>query len=302
MKIKIIFLVIILITLGAILWYGNATAPHGNSPESPTGYKNTSYNIGGTNVTLENGHAETPAAPGSASKTVTEYFGNEIRKDLNDDGREDVVFLLTQNSGGTGTFFYVVAAVATDNGYVGSKAFPLGDRIAPQTTESGNGKVVIVNYADRRPNEPMTTQPSVGKSASLVLDAQTLEWGVVETDFEGEADPSKMTLTMKTWNWIKALYNNGQQIVPQDSKRFTLTFLPEGRFTATTDCNSIIGNYEVKKNAISFEQTATTQRYCKGSQEREFAGLLADSASYHFTSKGELILDLKFDSGSVIFR
>jgi hypothetical protein len=45
-----------------------------------------------------------------------------------------------------------------------------------------------------------------------------------------------------------------------------------------------------------------TKMYCEGSQESVFTGLLENTHSYHFTSKGELIFNLKFDSGSVIFR
>src|SRR3989344_1595476 len=94
----------------------------------------------------------------------TSYFGNEIKTDLNGDGREDVVFLLTQETGGSGTFYYVVAALDTGRGYVGSEALFLGDRIAPQTTEKGRGRIVVVNYADRTSGESFSTPPSVGKS------------------------------------------------------------------------------------------------------------------------------------------
>ncbi len=118
-------------------------------------YKNIEYTIDGQHIKLVNGVSEIPAAPGSASKIVTRYFGNEVRHDLNGDGKEDIVFLVTQSTGGTGTFYYVVAALAMPNGgYVGSQALLLGDRIAPQTTgmsrEVGKENIVVVNYADRK--------------------------------------------------------------------------------------------------------------------------------------------------------
>jgi hypothetical protein len=138
-----------------------------------------------------NGFAETLAAPDSASKVITRYFGNEAYEDLNGDGREDVVFLLSQNTGGSGTFFYAVGAIITDDGYVGTDGYLLGDRIAPQTINpSPNPRhkdVVVVNYADRAPGEPMSAQPSVGKSAYLKLDSSRMQWGIVEPDFEGES-------------------------------------------------------------------------------------------------------------------
>jgi hypothetical protein len=154
-------------------------------------YKNIAYMIDGQSVKLTNGSAETEAAPGSASKITTRYFGNELHTDLNGDGKEDVVFLLTQNPGGSGTFFYAVAALNTGNEYLGSDGYLLGDRIAPQTTEvSQNPKqkyVVVVNYMDRATGESMITPPSVGKSVYLNLDAANMMWGIVEPNFEGES-------------------------------------------------------------------------------------------------------------------
>ncbi len=153
--------------------------------------RNAEYLVEGQVVKLENGVAETAAAPGSASKTVTRYFGNEVVTDLDGDGRDDVAFILTQEGGGSGTFFYAAAALNTEKGYVGSDAYFLGDRISPQnTTVSTNPRhqrVVVFNYADRAEGEAMTVQPSVGKSVYLKLDPVSMRWGIVEPDFAGES-------------------------------------------------------------------------------------------------------------------
>lgn len=159
-------------------------------------YKNATYVIDGKSVTLVDGLSEVEAAPGSAAKIVTRYFGNEVRHDLNDDGREDIAFLLTQETGGSGIFFYVVAALNTPAGYVGSDAVLLGDRIAPQSTHMEEGattnetmrkNVIVVNYADRILGEPFTVQPSLGKSIWLKLDPNTMKFGEVAQNFEGES-------------------------------------------------------------------------------------------------------------------
>lgn len=269
-------------------------------------YRNATYIIDGEPVTLIDGVAETEVAPDSASKIITRYFGNELIADLNNDGREDVVFVLTQETGGSGTFYYTVAALNTGDGYIGSEAYLLGDRIAPQTTELSQNpnhqNVIIVNFADRAPGEPMSTQPSVSKSVWLKLDPQTMQFGVVEQDFEGEVDPSRMSLTMKEWMWSSALYNDGRSIEPDQPNAFILTFTEDGRFSATTDCNYISGSYIADGYSISFERIAMDERFCPESQETEFLVLLENAQLYHFTARGELILDLKFDSGTATFR
>ena len=148
------------------------------SQESPSlvhnDYKNISYEIEGQNILLKNGIAETEIAPGSASKSITRYFGNEVFADLNQDGLNDVAFLITEDNGGSGTFYYIVAAIKTFDGYLGTNAILIGDRIAPQTIEFKDGKI-IVNYADRKLDEPMTTQPSIGVSRYFKINGEKLE-------------------------------------------------------------------------------------------------------------------------------
>jgi len=265
-------------------------------------YKNTTYTIDGTHVQLVQGISEVASATGSASIIRTRYFGNELWKDLNSDGVDDVVFLITQETGGSGTFYYVVGALKTDTGFRGSEAVLLGDRIAPQTTESGPGNSVLVTYADRAIDESFAVSPHIGKSIRLLLDPNSLQFGEVTQNFEGEADPGAMSLTMKAWEWIDAQYTEGGGVTPQDGKKFTLTFLQDGTFSARTDCNSVGGSYTVLKDSLSFGQMMSTMMYCEGSQESTFTELLTRTVGYRFSSTGELILELGAQKGSVRFR
>ena len=114
------------------------------------------------------GQTLTRMSPGVA------YFGNEAKGDLNDDTVPDIAFLITYDGGGSGTFYYVVAALQNPAGrYNGSNAVLLGDRVAPQTSEVRNG-ILIVNYADRKPGESFTTQPSIGISKYIIFDGVDL--------------------------------------------------------------------------------------------------------------------------------
>ena len=141
------------------------------------------YIINGEKVTLKNGIAE-ENIPGSLAKIVTKYFGNDVRADFDKDGKEDVAFLVTQNNGGSGTFYYLV--VRLNNGYSskGSYGLFLGDRIAPQNTEVEDGNVIVVNYADRKLEDSFVIPPSVGKSLLVSLDPKTMQFGEVIKDVE----------------------------------------------------------------------------------------------------------------------
>jgi len=165
--------IIVLIIAIIIIWIGYAMfkarpteSPNTNNNTEQTiaiDPKNASYTIDDEEYTLIEGISEKEATADSASKTITKYFGNEVSADLNGDGANDVAFLLTQNSGGSGVFFYVAALVSAGNKFIGTNAILLGDRIAPQTTEFQDGEIVV-NYADRKPGEPFTAQPSVAVS------------------------------------------------------------------------------------------------------------------------------------------
>jgi hypothetical protein len=138
--------------------------------------QNATYLIDGKEVTLVNGVAEQEAAPGSATKIVTRYFGNAVDIDLNSDGLMDSGFLLTQDGGGSGTFYYVAAAINNAGSTQGTNAILLGDRIAPQSTnvDPNNPTQFIVNYLDRKASDPMSAQPSVAVSRTFKLDNGTL--------------------------------------------------------------------------------------------------------------------------------
>ncbi len=268
--------------------------------------KNATYRIVGESVTLVNGKASSPVAPGSASMIVTEYFGNEVEYDFDKDGRMDTAFILTQNSGGSGTFYFLVYALNKESGYLGSEGLYIGDRIAPQTTELSKDPsredVVIVNFADRKPGESFAIAPSLGKSLWAKLDLNTMQPGEVVQDFEGEADPKKMSLSMKTWNWVRTEMNDGSVVTPKMSDKFKVTFKDAKTFSASTDCNMIGGEYGLKGSSLTFSKMMSTKMACQDSQESVFSGYLENTSSYLFTSRGELVLQLKYDSGSVIFR
>lgn len=170
--------------------YSNKTVNQNTVNTILNDYKNISYIIDGKTVSLKNGISEVETVPGSVSKITTKYFGNEANGDLNDDGINDTAFLLTQDGGGSGTFYYAVVALKTADGYAGTNGILLGDRIAPQTTEIRNG-YLIVNYADRLKNEPMTVKPSMGKSKYLVVENNSLVETPIFIEFpEKEAEIS----------------------------------------------------------------------------------------------------------------
>lgn len=128
--------------------------------------KDITFTIEWEKITLNNGIAKT-------KQSTTRYFWNEVSGDFNNDGNQDTAFLVTQETGWSGTFYYVVVALKTQNGYISTNAVFLWDRIAPQTSNYMDGKI-IVNYATRSEKDPMTSSPNIGVSKYLKISDHTL--------------------------------------------------------------------------------------------------------------------------------
>lgn len=138
------------------------------------GVLNATYRIEKQEIRLISGRAEVEAVPGSVAKITTAVFGKPVCGDLDGDGRDDAALFLTYDPGGSGTFYYVAAAIAKNGQYQGTNAVFLGDRVDPQAIQIQNG-VIVADYADRRPEQPMAAPPSIPKTIYLTFKAGRLE-------------------------------------------------------------------------------------------------------------------------------
>lgn len=132
--------------------------------------------VGSLDVTIENrsftlvdGVAEKPAAPDSAAKDTLRMVGPEVRGDVTGDGAPEVALLLSNDSGGSGTFYYAVLAIANGNSWHATNALPLGDRIKPKGIEFTDGHFVY-RFLERAPGQPMAETPTVERSVLIRFD------------------------------------------------------------------------------------------------------------------------------------
>ncbi len=267
-------------------------------PTGPIDPMNATYIIEDHPIRLVDGSFTGPSAPGSVSAEIFRVFGEPEYGDLDGDGDDDAAVYLTRSGGGSGTFFYVALALQEDEQYFGTNALYLGDRIAPQDMNIIDGRAVA-NFADRNPGESFDIPPSRGESVWVHLDPQTGNIGEFVKDFEGEADPSVMTLSMKKWVWQGSV-EDGVAFTPKRADAFMLTFDAE-KVSATTDCNTMGGTYTATGAELTLGPLSATKMYCEGSEEQVFAEMLSRVRAYTFTGKGELILSFGED-GTATFR
>jgi hypothetical protein len=175
----VLAVIVLLILIGLGCWiylaYPRPEAPTSTPEAVILDPMNAIYMIEGQEVVLVNGQAEKEMVPGSAIRVMTIAWGQVAKSDLNNDGFDDAALVLMQNSGGSGSFFYVVAALGSENGKaVGTNGILLGDRIVPENI-SISGKEILVDYLDRVTGEPMTAQPSVQASKWFAVEENVLK-------------------------------------------------------------------------------------------------------------------------------
>lgn len=252
--------------------------------------KKCEFVIDGQKVILKKGKSKQKAVSGSKSRLTVRYIGINATGDLNSDGIEDVALILTKETGGSGTFYYVAAALSGNNKKQGTNAILLGDRIKVSKLEIKDGKV-FVHYYDRKQGQSMVDEPTVKHSIKLRIEDGNLL-----------ADQQEQSLTGKEWKWVKTVMNNGEKVYPKKVGLFSISFMENGSLYGQTDCNGFFGSFKIQDNQIQVGPLASTRKFCEDSQENIFTNSLQEIISFFINEENQLILELKFDSGSIILE
>lgn len=165
-------LILVWMLLGCSLAAPNRWVPE-ERPVAQTP-RDATYLIDDMEYVLKEGQVTIETFPGAASKTVLKIYGEPVSGDLDDNGAVDAAIVLVQTTGGSGTFYYVAAALNREGNFVGTRAVLVGDRITPRQLAIRYG-VVFIDYADRWPGEAMAMPPSLDKSKYLAIRENRLE-------------------------------------------------------------------------------------------------------------------------------
>ncbi len=133
------------------------------------------------------------------------------------------------------------------------------------------------------------------------------------TGIEGEAPPvvepetSTTTaevderLTASNWVWSKTEINDGRVLEPSTPGAFILSFAKDGTVRLKTDCNSFSGMYTATLTSVKISSLGGTEMACAETNETDLTRSLIDPMEFFFTEAGDLVLQIPYDSGSIIF-
>ena len=128
-------------------------------------HRNASFWLDERLVTLVDGMAEQPAAPGSAAVERTRIVERPAPVSATIRGQQVTALALADEPGGSGTFYYIAVA---RNGGSSPHAVFLGDRVLLKSI-SIEGADVVVRYLDRKTGDAMTTPPSVAVERRFIV-------------------------------------------------------------------------------------------------------------------------------------
>jgi len=175
---KKLILLILVIALGAGVYFLLLNKPEKVENNTPASTEtsgslkpdpsNATFTFDGESVKLLNGKNEMPTEPGSVFTEETNLLDKFAYGDINGDGKTDTVLFITRSGGGSGTFIYVAGYFSGPVNYKGSEAFFFGDRVAPQSVSIAQG-TITVNYLDRGPNDPFSSEPTIPTTKTLTF-------------------------------------------------------------------------------------------------------------------------------------
>lgn len=129
-------------------------------------------------VRLTDGLYEHPYGEGATQKDSVAFVASACG-DLNGDGADDAAVVLAASTGGTGSFYTIVAAVDVEGQALQAGADYLGDRVRIEGLEVADGQIVV-NMLVAGPQDPMccpsqkVVRTYALRSGSLVLESETI--------------------------------------------------------------------------------------------------------------------------------
>lgn len=133
----------------------------------------------------------------------------------------------------------------------------------------------------------------------VMLDARGRATGfqMLEMDYQSAAP-----LTASAWRLEQIVYNDDTIYRPEPGGAYRIQFTMDGRITGRLSANNMMGNYMVAKDRIRIIAPATTLALGpEGNIEAETLKAFGQVDMFSVRD-GQLLLMLKFDSGTMIFK
>lgn len=229
-------------------------------------------------VTLANGRwAGAPPAVGAASRPSVELAGDfRVVGDLDGDGLEEAVVVLTYSSGGTGVLSFLAVVTRKDGTLRNVATTALGDRVQVRSARIDGGRLLV-------------SAVRAGENDAACCPGDLVEWqwtlGEGRLNALGAVRTGRLSLaTLAGTVWILRAWDI---TVPAELEPVVTLSYDAGRFTGTGGCNRYFAVVEggTVPGAVKVGPLAATRMACpepKSSVEARFLEQLGGARTFGF--------------------
>ncbi len=213
--------------------------------------------------------------------------------DLDGDGTEDAVALLTDNSSGSGNFVYTVVVLDALANPAPTEALMIGDRIQVKSLAVDGGQVVA-DLVAQGPDEPLCCASWNVRKVFALENGQ-----LVEQSSEDVSRVSIDDLNDTMWRLLD-LNRDQEPALPDDAVTLHLQDGIINGFGGCNDYRSTVSSGPEGLNSLVVGPIATTQKLCPGplmNQETAYLTRLGNAGSWFFDA-GHLVLSYPFEDGT----
>ena len=246
-------------------------------------------------VTLSNGLWEgSPyVEDGSSQPRVGLLKDIYFSGDLDADGQQELVAILWQSAGGTGSNIYVAVMKPENDGLENIATALVGDRVKLRAGKIDSGKIYL-EVLQAGESDPMCCPTQLATRSWSLNDTQ-LEENVMEVT--GKLSPD----ALQGSEWLLTRINNGQPLA--EDTEVTLTF-DAGRISGKSACNRYSASIEEGENPgdILIGPTMGTRMACPDhlmDMESLYLASLSQITRFSFDS-GKLVLSGQDEDGTAI--
>lgn len=109
------------------------------------------------------------------------------------------------------------------------------------------------------------------------------------------------SLTKTVWKWKNSITQDDAFLRPVNSNIFNLSFMPNGKVLAATNCADFSGTYELNGDKLSIVNLTQTKKFCDNLEGEVFIQSLEKTDSLDFDKNNNLVLFLNNNSGLMSF-
>ena len=153
-----------------------------SSAQAPADPANAGYYIDGIVYTLVNGELE-QAIEDSTTVNKFKLLDFKASGDINKDGTDDVAVVVTNDAGGSGTFYYLAIFTSGSSPVIENTSY-LGDRIVVKDITFTNNQFQV-KYLDRDSEADMASDPTIEITGIAEMDAENTGFIFSCTDTAG---------------------------------------------------------------------------------------------------------------------